>query len=49
MDANGEDNDRVERGLPCWPGLLVLCAVMLLFLALTSCQPDFFRDISLIF
>lgn len=49
MAADGEDNGQVKRDLSGLPGLLLLCAVMLLFLALTSCQPDFFRDISLIF
>jgi hypothetical protein len=31
---------------PVLSGVLVLCAVILMFLLVTKCQPDFFRNLS---
>jgi hypothetical protein len=44
----GEIMDKPEHDLAGWLGIVILFVVILAFLAMAKCQPDFFRDISLI-
>lgn len=38
-----------QRDLKSWVGLLIVCLVILVFLALVTCRTDFFADFSVTF
>jgi len=40
--------DKQPHDLAGWCGIAIVCFVILAFLALAKCQPDFFRGITLI-
>jgi hypothetical protein len=40
--------EQPKRECAGWVGFVIVCAVILVFLALVTCQPEFFRDLTLV-
>jgi multisubunit Na+/H+ antiporter MnhB subunit len=48
-ESGGGGMGQSQRDLKSWTGLLIVGLVILLFLALVTCQADFFTDFSVTF